>query len=138
MIYFTDLSGSVKYKSILRQGSAGPTFQVRNRIQIPAGSCTIDVFVISCCSDHGCIVCTVDRGWIIELNSLFFASLFHPCTKSRVGSYPACDGVFSVTLLFCGCYRAGHKNINDCILERSCQIRNIDGLTLHITLVDII
>ena len=37
-----------------------PKFQIRHCIQIPAMSRTIQIFIISCHTYHGCIICTVD------------------------------------------------------------------------------
>ena len=36
-------------------------FQVRNRIQIPAVACSPDIFIVSCHTDHRCVIRTEDR-----------------------------------------------------------------------------
>ena len=35
--------------------------QVRNRIQIPAVACSPDIFIVSCHTDHRCVIRTEDR-----------------------------------------------------------------------------
>lgn len=52
-------------------------FQIRNRIQIKSISLSGKEIIVCSCSDHGCIICTKNRGWMIELYPLFFACIFH-------------------------------------------------------------
>ena len=56
---------------------AFPQFQIRNCIQIQSGSCSCQIFIISCHSDHRCIICTENRGRMVKFDTLLSAGFFH-------------------------------------------------------------
>ena len=68
----------------------------------------------------------------------FCTGFFHCSAQGGIGCNTTCDGKFLEAILFAGMHGMLHQYIRNCLLERSCHIRRVDRLSLHLTGIQIV